>query len=160
MSDDGIPLVDVLRALRAQLTRAAAEGQGADIRFEIGSVEVELAGTIGREGSGEAAVEFRVLGFGPKLGAAGKLSDEQTHRIKLTLTPKMKGGGPIWTFRSRASGAVGDVTGLLGSEAEIDWGPLVLDTIDPLKGLLIDPGQIAFVPDDQGGFVYRPKPRK
>ncbi len=75
---------DAVRALRSELTRAMAEGEGQRLQFELGDVEMEFLLEIKKEGSGEAGVKFWVISLGGKAG----VSSGTTHRVKLVLSPR------------------------------------------------------------------------
>jgi len=93
MADDLIPLADVIASLRAELQRAAADGEGEDLRFKLGDVEIEFDVVVTSGGDAGAKASFRVLGVGVEGSVGGKLAQERTQRIKLTLTPATASGG-------------------------------------------------------------------
>lgn len=90
MAEQWVGLADAIRALRAELTTAMAEGTGEALRFELGPVEMEFLLEVGREAGGEAGVKFWVI----SLGGKGGVSSGSTHRVTLSLTPKAGAGGP------------------------------------------------------------------
>lgn len=79
-----VALADVLANLRAELAEAMSAGEGEDLRFELGPVELELTIAVDKEAKPGAKVKFWVL----ELGAETKLGSTSTQRIKLTLDPR------------------------------------------------------------------------
>jgi hypothetical protein len=79
-----LDLAEVVRALRRELTAATAEGQDAEVRFELGPIELEFLVDIRREAGADAGVRFGVVSFGAK----GALAAGSGHRVKLTLNPR------------------------------------------------------------------------
>ncbi|MET8579064.1 trypco2 family protein [Streptomyces sp. NPDC005012] len=81
--DGAIELAQLITQLRSELSRAMADGEGADLRFEAEQVELEL--TVGVERSREpgAQLKFWVL----EVGAAARQATAVTQRINLTLRP-------------------------------------------------------------------------
>jgi len=63
----------------------AAEGEV--LQFRLGPVELEFRLGVTNEGGGEAGIKFWVV----TLGATGSHSKDQTHIVKLTLTPHRAG---------------------------------------------------------------------
>jgi hypothetical protein len=85
-----VGLADAVRALRAELTTAMTEGRDGTLRFELGPVEMEFLLEVRREGGGEAGVKFWVV----SLGGKGSASRGSTHRVTLSLTPRVDGRPP------------------------------------------------------------------
>jgi hypothetical protein len=83
-----VGLADAIRALRAELTAAMAEGEGEQLRFKAGPVEMEFGLEVTKEAGGEAGVKFWVV----TLGGKGSVSAAATHRVKLELQPVGDGG--------------------------------------------------------------------
>ncbi|MGH3698852.1 MAG: trypco2 family protein, partial [Pseudonocardiaceae bacterium] len=79
--------------LRQELSAAMREGEGEDLRFELGTVELELTVAVSREAGPNAKVRFWVI----ELGADATVSSQATQRITLTLDPHRRGvaGKPI-----------------------------------------------------------------
>ncbi len=84
-----IELSDVIRELRGQLEKAAADGAGAAIQFEVGEVELEVSVALEKERQGSGAVRFWVL----ELGGSGKEGHVDTQRVKITLQPRVTASG-------------------------------------------------------------------
>jgi hypothetical protein len=85
----GVGLADAVKALRAELTSAMAEGADQALRFELGPVEMEFLLEVNREAGGEGGVRFWVV----SLGASGSVTHGSTHRVTLQLVPKTSSGG-------------------------------------------------------------------
>jgi Trypsin-co-occurring domain 2 len=89
MSDDQgargkkIGLADAIASLRAELSTARGQGDGSDVRFKVGDIEVELSVEFGWTVDGNAG--FKVFSFVDVGGKAGT-SDKATQKIKLKLT--------------------------------------------------------------------------
>jgi Trypsin-co-occurring domain 2 len=90
LSDDWVGLADAVRALRSELTAAVKAGQNETIRFELGTVEMEFLVEIRKEGEGQLGLQFGVISVGGK----GAVSSGNTHRLKLELSPRVKGRAP------------------------------------------------------------------
>lgn len=85
-----VGLADAVRGVRAELQAAMVEGQGEELRFEVGPVELEFAVDVRKEGGMDATAKVYVVSFGAK----GSMSAASTHRMKLTLHPKDRQGNP------------------------------------------------------------------
>lgn len=85
MSDEDIAagLAETVQALRVELAAALDAGADQTLRFQMGAVELEVTLAVTREGGIDGGVRFGVVSFGAK----GGVSDERTHRLKLSLQP-------------------------------------------------------------------------
>lgn len=81
--DPRIGLAQAIAALRAELSEARRQGQGTDIHFAVGDIEVELALEFGW--SKEAGAGFKLFSFVDLSGKAGS-TDKTSHKVKLKLT--------------------------------------------------------------------------
>lgn len=90
---DRVELAQVIGQLRQELSAAIRDGEGEDLRFELGPVELELAVAVSKEAGPTARVRFWVV----ELGADGKAASQATQRIKLTLDPRQRNitGRPV-----------------------------------------------------------------
>lgn len=79
-----IELASVIRDLRDELERAAVAGEGAALRFELGTIELELELVVERSAEGGGRVRFWVL----ELGGSQSREATSTQRVKLLLTPR------------------------------------------------------------------------
>ncbi|MEU3465792.1 trypco2 family protein [Streptomyces sp. NPDC006733] len=84
-----IELAEMIEQLRRELTTAVAAGQGEELRFELGPVELEAAVSLERSGTAGTKIRFWVA----EAGAEGRVADTATHRIKLTLDPRLSSTG-------------------------------------------------------------------
>jgi hypothetical protein len=84
-----IELAELVENLRKELSGARHAGEGQDLRFEVGNVELELSVVVTKEGGASGKVKFWVL----ELGGDAKATSGATQRIRLTLTPQLAGGG-------------------------------------------------------------------
>lgn len=87
VEDDLVPLADVIRALRAQLKSAITDGVEEMLRFNVGAVELEFNAVVSREKSGGGKLSFKLLSFGAEGNLGAKISNNNTQKIKLVLTP-------------------------------------------------------------------------
>lgn len=85
--DAAVELAAAVRAVRAQLREAAAEGERQDVQFEVGPVELEFDVQVVRSHGAEAKVYV----------LSGRLdrTSTVTHRLKLSLTPQDAGGRSV-----------------------------------------------------------------
>ena len=82
--DGGLPsLADTIAAVRRELGSAQAAGQGQQVQFRTGPVELEFEVAVTRTGGGQAGVQLWVL----TLGGKADLAHATTQRIKVTLQP-------------------------------------------------------------------------
>jgi hypothetical protein len=86
--EDWVPLAGLIRVLRSELSVAHGEGEGADISFAVGPIELDLDIGVTKEGGGDAGIRFWVV----SLGAKGSYQKVQTQHIKLTLIPQLPDG--------------------------------------------------------------------
>jgi hypothetical protein len=82
-----VELAQVIGQLRQELSAAMREGEGEDLRFELGPVELELTIAVSKEAGPNAKVRFWVV----ELGADAKVASQATQRITLTLDPRRRG---------------------------------------------------------------------
>ena len=95
MSKSEIPIADVVKRLRTELSTAIEAGKGEGLRFEVEDVEVEMQVVVTKSGAGkiggEGGVELWVIGK-----AGGEVSAEyessQIQKVKLRLKPKLGEG--------------------------------------------------------------------
>jgi NTP-dependent ternary system trypsin peptidase co-occuring protein len=83
----GIELAELIGQLRAELSAAMAAGEGEELRFELGPVQLELAVKVDKEAKAGAKVRFWVV----DASTDGKLASSTTQTIKLTLDPHRAG---------------------------------------------------------------------
>ena len=76
-------LAQAVEGVRAELSEAMAAGEGEQLRFDVGEVELEFTVEIRRELQAKAGVRVWVV----ELGGAGGQSRGSTHRLKVTLNP-------------------------------------------------------------------------
>ncbi|MEU2874604.1 trypco2 family protein [Streptomyces olivoreticuli] len=91
-------LAETIRALRAELTAAMENGINEPLRFELKDVSLDVTLAITKETSGDAGVRFGVVSFGAK----GKIGDDVTHRLSLSLSPVIVDGGQARPARINA----------------------------------------------------------
>jgi hypothetical protein len=95
---DWVTLAEAVQALRDELTMAQESGETQDVQFDVGPVEIEMAVVAKRSASAKVGFTFLV-----PLGADGGIAREETHRIKVTLTPSNRATGTSLKIRDRTS---------------------------------------------------------
>ncbi|MDI2124651.1 hypothetical protein QI554_00690 [Yinghuangia seranimata] len=76
-------LGDAIGAIRQELQRAMADGDGQQLRFRAGPVELEFTVEVTLEGS--AGTKVRVLPW--SVEAKGGVTAARSNRVKITLQP-------------------------------------------------------------------------
>jgi hypothetical protein len=89
MSGDAGDLAGAIAALRADLESAIREGDGKDVKFELGEIELTLQLIATKHGGGK--VGWSVLGIDAGAESA------RTHAVKLTLTPRHRAADGTYT---------------------------------------------------------------
>lgn len=89
MAGENGDLVEAIAALRADLGKAMAEGQGQDMRFGIGDVELTLQLVATKHGGGKIGWSI--------LGVDAGAETERTHTVKFTLKPRYRGVDGTYT---------------------------------------------------------------
>lgn len=92
MDELEVSLSDAIAVVRDELRRAQDAGRGDDVRFSVGSVEVELSVAVERKTGGEVSV--KVLNVF-SLGGKGERSRGNTNRVTVVLNPLGVGGAPF-----------------------------------------------------------------
>jgi hypothetical protein len=95
-----IELAEVIGELRRELQAAMNDGEGEQLRFELGPVELEATVAVEKAGGGGAKVRFWVI----ELGGDAKASEVSTHHVKLSLQPRLAGGRRVWVASDEAPG--------------------------------------------------------
>ncbi|MER6331192.1 trypco2 family protein [Streptomyces sp. NPDC001034] len=80
-----IELAEMISELGQELNDALTRGPSGVVRFELGPVEVEADVVVSRKGGANGKVRFWVV----EAGAEGRLESSRTHRVRLTLHPKL-----------------------------------------------------------------------
>jgi hypothetical protein len=91
IENEWVELSVAIQVLREQLLIAKEAGDGAEVRFEVGKVEVELGLEAKRIGGGEGGLQFGVF----TLKGKGEMSSGSTNRLKLELLPRDASGGSL-----------------------------------------------------------------
>jgi hypothetical protein len=98
MSDNELGLAEAIDVLRSELRKAQDSGRESDVRFAVGSVEVELAIEVVKRAGGEVSVKVLNL---LSLGGKGEVSKGETNRVKVTLNPIGTEGAPFEVASAR-----------------------------------------------------------
>lgn len=94
MADTG-DLAEAVESLRAGLEAALAQGQGRDVQFGLGDVELTLQLVADKHGGGK--IGWSVLG----VDAGAKA--ERTHSVKLVLKPRLRQEDGSYSSEARIS---------------------------------------------------------
>ncbi|GES34166.1 trypco2 family protein [Streptomyces angustmyceticus] len=95
-----IELASVIRDLREELEQAVAAAEGAELRFELGTIELEVSVALERSAHAGAKVRFWVV----ESGADATVGATRTQRLTLALQPTLtRSGNP--PFVSGTTGA-------------------------------------------------------
>lgn len=86
---DGIELADAVESVRNQLMTAAARSAGKEITFTVGDIQMEFTVELRKEIKGGAKVKAWVV----EAGADAARSTGRTHKVALTLKPKLRSTG-------------------------------------------------------------------
>jgi hypothetical protein len=79
-----VDLAELIGQLRSELAEAMRIGADADLRFEIGTVELELSLQVQKDVKPGGKVRFWVI----EAGADASVASTTAHRIKLSLEPR------------------------------------------------------------------------
>ena len=85
-------LAETIEVLRGELRKAQDVGRNNDVRFSVGSVEVELAIEVVKKAGGEAAIKVLNL---LSIGGQGERSRSETNRVTVVLNPIGVHGEPF-----------------------------------------------------------------
>lgn len=86
-----ITLSSAIENLRSELTLAMKAGAHDELRFQLGTIEIELDVTVGSELDGKAGIKWWVV----EANVGEKQTAGSTHRIKLKLDPQTATGQPV-----------------------------------------------------------------
>lgn len=82
-----IRLASAIRALRSELQEAVRAGDGEELRFVLGPIELELQVEASSDVGGDAGIKFWLVSLGAKAGR----SSQTSHTMRLSLTPVRTG---------------------------------------------------------------------
>ncbi|HEV2375456.1 MAG TPA: trypco2 family protein [Streptosporangiaceae bacterium] len=97
-------LAEAIAALRAGLEAALAEGQGRDVQFSLGDVELTLQLVAEKHAGGK--IGWSVLGA----DAGGR--SERTHSLKLVLKPRLRQADGSYSEQGRVADQSEDAPGV------------------------------------------------
>ncbi|NML51601.1 hypothetical protein HHL19_21760 [Streptomyces sp. R302] len=103
---DELELHRAVGLIRDELVRAAAEGAGERLRFEVGPIGMEFAVELRKDVAAKGGFRAWVVSADVNAG----LSRTTTHRINLTLTPVYGDGQPV-QVSEEVPGGTGAVEG-------------------------------------------------
>ncbi|MEU6677455.1 trypco2 family protein [Streptomyces sp. NPDC046925] len=80
-----IELAEMIAQLRGELAAAMAAAQDEELRFELGPVQLEAEFAVQRSEAADGRIRFWVV----EAGASGQRTASTTHRVTLSLTPRV-----------------------------------------------------------------------
>jgi hypothetical protein len=83
MEAKGVGLAEAFEALRHEIALTCNVDAGERFQFDIGLIEVEFSVVATKARGINGGVQFGVV----TVGGEGKCTREETHRVKVTLTP-------------------------------------------------------------------------
>jgi hypothetical protein len=92
-------LAETIEVLRGELRKAQDAGRNTDVRFSVGSVEVELAIEVVKKAGGEASIKVLNL---LSIGGQGERSKSETNRVTVLLNPIGVNGEPFEVASAQA----------------------------------------------------------
>lgn len=84
-----IELAEMIAQLRGELAAAMAVAEDEELRFELGPVQIEAEFTVQRSASADGRIRFWAV----EAGASGQQTNSATHRVTLSLEPRVRGTG-------------------------------------------------------------------
>jgi hypothetical protein len=93
-----IEIADLVKDLRSQLEHAIADAPQDGLRFEVGAAEIEVSVAVEKAASVGTKVKVWVI----ESGVDGTLAHTSTHKLKLTLLPKLDGASPFVSGDAKA----------------------------------------------------------
>ncbi|MGK5534047.1 trypco2 family protein [Streptomyces sp. URMC 129] len=110
MAFEELDLAHAVQGVRDELLRAAAQGAGSDVAFEVGPIEMEFSVELRKDARVRGGIRALVISAETEAGAGRA----RTHRVSVTLTPRRTD-----THRPLliAADSEGDPTGLAGAGA-------------------------------------------
>lgn len=94
-----IELAEMIAQLRGELAAAMAAAEDEELRFELGPVQIEAEFTVQRSASADGRIRFWAV----EAGASGQQTNSATHRVTLSLEPRVRGTGQRpWVSGDRA----------------------------------------------------------
>ncbi|GAA5070142.1 trypco2 family protein [Streptomyces sp. SID10815] len=90
-SAGGIELAAAVQAVRDELLRAAAQGAGSDMVFQVGPIQLEFTVELRADARVRGGIKAFVVS-GEADAGAGRT---RTHRVALTLEPRRATGDPL-----------------------------------------------------------------
>ncbi len=99
-NQSNVPIALAIQSLRRELSQALTEGEGQNIRFELGPIEIEFQVEVSWDtkvkGSGKGGITFGVISLGEASGEVeANYTKGRTHKIKLILDPVNSEGGNV-----------------------------------------------------------------
>lgn len=92
-----ITLSEAIQELRTELAKAIEAGRNDQIKFQPGTIDLELLVTMQKEKEGKAGVKVWVA----ELGGSLKSQDVNTHKLKISLQPVDAKGKPLTNISRR-----------------------------------------------------------
>jgi hypothetical protein len=83
-------LSEAINAVRNELLEAKRLGEGTEMPFDVGDIEIEFSFTLTKERSAQGGVKVWVL----EAGASGTSGSATVHKVTVGLSPKSLDGSP------------------------------------------------------------------
>jgi len=80
-------LADAIAELRKEIGAAMEAGRGEALKFALGPVELELEVQLAQKAGAKGGLKWVVV----SLGAEASSTETSKHKVRLTLTPQLKG---------------------------------------------------------------------
>lgn len=84
-------LAEAVQAVRDELLRAAAQGAGSDVAFQVGPIQMEFTVELRADARARGGIKAFVVSGEAEAGAGRT----HTHRVTLTLEPRKATGDPL-----------------------------------------------------------------
>lgn len=84
-------LAEAVRQLRREITASMAAAKGEALQFQLGAIDLELQVELVMKAGVKGEAKWVVVSFGADAGA----ERTRTHKVKVTLTPLLDGGGRV-----------------------------------------------------------------
>jgi hypothetical protein len=91
VAEDGVPVNDVIEAVKQAIKTANLSTIDQDRDLRVGSVGLTLHAIATRESGG--SLNFRIPFIGMEISLGGKVTTRDTHEIEINLTPPGPGSG-------------------------------------------------------------------
>jgi len=110
VTDEGVPLDELIEAVKSSVTRAGISRASQDPDFRVTSVQLILKVVAASTSGG--SLDFRVPFLGMQLKIGAKVTRQDTHTIDLTLAPPKEAGRQVRSGEDVEEALVNAVTAI------------------------------------------------